>query len=308
MKKVIIDTDPGIDDAMALCYALAHPQLNVLALTTIFGNVAVGLAAQNALRLCELTGTSIPVALGAAKPLVIEPHPVADFVHGTNGFGNIELAAPTGSLDRRPAAELIVDMVREQPGEITLIPVGPLTNLATALELAPDIAGKVAEVIIMGGVFYREGNVSEFAEANIWNDPHAAKAVMTADWPVVMHGLDITYQIDFDRDYLDRLASASPVAGRFLRDAAEFYIKFYQQHHDFEGCCPHDLLAVAYATNPEWFVTETGNLDVTTEGTQIGRTTTSATTATANKRIALEVDRSALLSEYHAVVSRLPPS
>jgi len=159
----------------------------------------------------------------------------------------------------------------------------------------------------MGGVFYRSGNVSPYAEANIWNDPHAAQAVLTAPWPVVVHGLDITYQISFDRPFLDQLAQSNPKVGRFLRDAADFYIEFYQQQHNFSGCCPHDLLAVVYASNPQWFQLEDAAFEVITSGEEIGRTLNNlkdgATPPTGHKKIALKVDSDALLADYLQTLS-----
>lgn len=307
MTKVIIDTDPGIDDAIALCYAIAHPDLDVIALTTIFGNVSCELAAHNALRLCELNQVKIPVARGAAAPLEIVPNTHADFVHGANGFGNIEIPLGNELPVDLSAAELIAEQVRLYPAEITIIAVGPLTNLALALQIAPDIAGKVKEVIVMGGVFYREGNVSPHAEANIWNDPHAARIVLGADWPLVIHGLDITYQIDFDRDFFDQLAIVNPKVGSFLRDSADFYINFYKQYHNFAGCCPHDLLAIVYATNPQWFQFENALFDVVTSGEQIGKTLKVTPDQNAhlqqNKKIALQVDKEALLTDYLATLT-----
>ena len=211
MKKIILDTDPGIDDAIALCYALNHPELEVLALTTIYGNVAVDLATQNALRLVELNSgdlnnATVPVATGTGTPLKIAPNPVVDFVHGANGFGEIQLPEPSLQAASQSAAELIVDLIHKHPGEITLVAVGPLSNIALALELSPDIATLVKDVVVMGGAFHREGNVTAYAEANIWNDPHAAQQVFTANWPLTVHGLDVTYQISFSPAYLDRLA------------------------------------------------------------------------------------------------------
>lgn len=307
MTKVIIDTDPGIDDAIALCYAIAHPGLDVIAMTSIFGNVSCELAADNALRLCELNQVKIPVARGATVPLEIKPNTPADFVHGVNGFGNIDIPIGSESPLDLSAAELIVEQVRLHPAEITIIAVGPLTNLALALQLAPDIASKVKEVIVMGGVFYRDGNVTAHAEANIWNDPHAAKSVLGADWPLVIHGLDITYQIAFDRSFFEQLANANPTVGSFLQDAAEFYIEFYMQQHNFAGCCPHDLLAIAYATNPHWFQCENAVFDVITSGEQIGKTLNVISDqkphGLQNKRIALQVDKNALLADYLATLS-----
>ncbi len=307
MKKVIIDTDPGIDDAIALCYAIAHPDLDVIAMTSIFGNVSCQLAADNALRLCELNQVKIPVALGAAVPLEITPNVHADFVHGANGFGNIDIPLNNNTLVNLSAAELIVEQVSLHPAQITIIAVGPLTNLALALQLAPEIASKVKEVIVMGGAFYRDGNVTPHAEANSWNDPHAAQIVLSADWPITIHGLDITYQIAFDRDFFANLAKANPTVGSFLKDAADFYIEFYRQQHNFEGCCPHDLLAIVYATNPQWFTCEQANFDVITSGEQIGKTvsvkTNQETDNLKNKKIALKVDKDALLADYLATLS-----
>ena len=304
MKKIIIDTDPGIDDAQALCYAMAHPQLELLALTTIFGNVSVELATQNALQLCELTGSTALVAQGEHQPLQIKPHPVADFVHGKNGFGNVDLPPPARQADSRSAAELIVEIVRQHPGEVSLVPIGPLTNIAQALQLAPDIAELAAEVIIMGGAVEVAGNVSPYAEANIWNDPHAAKQVLDAKWPVTLHGLDVTHQVIFSPEFLDTLAQQSPQCGGFLRDASQFYVDFYQSRNGFNGCCPHDLLAICYAANPQWYTTRTSNFSVTTEGEEIGRTTAIADKP-GNKRYATAVDVDSLLEDYLKITGGL---
>jgi len=303
MKKIIIDTDPGIDDALAICYALTHPEIQVMALTCIYGNVSASLATENALRLCELCHSSAMVATGAAKPLTITPHPVADFVHGSNGFGNVTLPAASRKPETKSAAELIVKLVDEYPGEVTLVAVGPLTNIALALQLSPEITEKVASVVIMGGTFYREGNVTEYAEANIWNDPHAAKLVFNANWPLIVHGLDVTRQVTFSREFLDHIASVQSVPGNFLRQASEFYIKFYESRQGISGCCPHDHLALAYVTHPEWFTLEDGQLDVITEGEQIGRTIltpalSAATPALNLKQIATDVDAEKLLKDY----------
>ena len=311
MKKIIIDTDPGIDDALAICYALMHPHLQVMALTTVYGNVSTSLATENALRLCELCSSSAMVAAGAAQPLSIEPHAVADFVHGVNGFGNVISPDSNRKAETHSAAELMVKLIHQHPGEISLVAIGPLTNIALALQLSPTITEKVASVVIMGGTFYREGNVSPYAEANIWNDPHAAKQVFDADWPVTVHGLDVTRQITFSREFLDNIASLRPVPGSFLRQSAEFYIKFYEKRQGIIGCCPHDHLALAYVTNPQWFTLESGQLDVITEGEQTGRTIlnkdaltgSSTQSEQAIKHIAIEVDAAKLLEDYTAILT-----
>jgi len=302
LKKIIIDTDPGIDDALALCYALNHPSLDVCALTTIFGNVETNLATDNALRLCELNRVAVPVATGASQPLTIELNPVADFVHGRNGFGEVELPKPTLKASNLSAAQTIVNIVNNNPGEVTLVAVGPLTNLALALLLSPDIQKTVAEVVVMGGAFHREGNVSKYAEANIWNDPDAAKAVFNAAWPVTVHGLDVTYKIAFSQDYLAELATNAKNVGGFLRDAAQYYIDFYQRQHGFEGCCPHDQLALTYVTKPEIFTLENGVIDVKTDGDELGKTTIDTSVQT-NKYVAISVEKNALLADYTEVLS-----
>ncbi len=304
MKKIIIDTDPGIDDAFALCYAFAHPQLEVVALTTIFGNVNVDLATTNALKLCELNNTDIPVARGAVQPLSIEPNPHSTFVHGDNGFGNIELPPADSAPADKDATDTLIDIVLANPGEITLVAVGPLTNLALALKKAPEIVNAVEAVVIMGGAFDRPGNVTPHAEANVWNDPHAAREVLTADWPVVIHGLDVTHQIIFDRDTFDSLSSGNPKVGKFLHDAAEFYIDFYQQRNNFAGCCPHDQLALSYLTRPELFESETAALDVITDGDEIGRTIRSPEKGMANKQIVKKVDATLLINDYLDTLTR----
>lgn len=318
MNKIIIDTDPGIDDALAICYAMKHPQIQVLALTCIYGNVSASLATDNALRLCELCESPAIVAKGATQPLSITPHPVADFVHGKNGFGNAELPAPVRKPSEESAAELIVRLVNENPGEISLVAVGPLTNIALALELSPDITDKVANVVIMGGTFYREGNVSPYAEANIWNDPHAAKQVFNADWPLIAHGLDVTGKIAFSRAYLDHIAVNRPVPGDFLRQASEFYIDFYESRQSIKGCCPHDHLALAYVTHPEWFTLESGTVDVITEGEQIGRTVltkdqsrepsdnANKASKSALKQVAIDVNAAELLKDYTEILTAAP--
>jgi|GEM_PF-4704719 len=184
-QKIIIDTDPGIDDALAILFAFAHPGLDVVGLTTVFGNVPVSLATENALRLVELAGVDVPVAPGAAKPLLISPRGHADFVHGEDGFGNTHTPHSSREARKQGAAEFIVEQVRSAPDAVTLVPVGPLTNIALALKLAPDICEKT-RVVLMGGAVNEPGNCSPVAEANIWQDPHAAEIVFAAKWHVTL--------------------------------------------------------------------------------------------------------------------------
>ena len=193
---VIYDTDPGVDDAMALYFALAHPSIEVMAITTVFGNVTVQQATTNALYLTQLAGRDIPVVQGAAAPLVKTFHAPPAHIHGADGLGNLPTRAATQrSAHSGNAAQYIVDAARARPGLITLVPVGPLSNIARALALEPRLPQLIKQVVLMGGTVQEMGNVSPVAEANIWSDPHAADAVFTAGFDLTMVRLGVTQQI-----------------------------------------------------------------------------------------------------------------
>ncbi len=194
-KRIIIDTDPGVDDSMAILFAFQSPELQIEGLTTIFGNGGTETTTANALRLVELAGhPEVPVARGAETPLMRPFTGEGWRVHGRNGLGEVDFPAPKGTPDSRRAAQFIVDTVMANPGEITLVPLGPLTNIALAVSLEPRIVEAVKEVVLMGGVIDGRGNASPVAEANIRNDPEAAQIVFQAGWPVTMVGLDVTRQ------------------------------------------------------------------------------------------------------------------
>ena len=275
---VIYDTDPGVDDAMALYYALAHPGIKLLGITTTFGNVTVQQATANALYLTQLAGRDVPVAQGASQPLVKHTEAPPDFIHGADGLGNLPSRAATlRSADPRSAAQFIVDMARQHPGQITLVPVGPLTNLAAALALEPRLPQLIKQVVIMGGSIAEHGNVSPVAEANIWNDPHAADAVLTAGFKLTMVGLDVTYQVLLPVSLFAKIATHHRHAATdTLLHAVKFYAHFYASRfahmRDFDGCYGHDVLALMCLTNPELFGYEQGRSRVATEGFAQGQT------------------------------------
>ncbi len=272
-KKIIIDTDPGVDDAMAILFALTSPELDVVGLTTVFGNVHTDLATQNALRLVELAGRAdIPVAHGAARPLVVALDQVADFVHGSDGLGNTNPPPPKGRPIDMPAAQFIVETVMANPGEITLVPVGPLTNIALALALEPRLVETVAEVVLMGGAATVNGNVNPAAEANIINDPHAADAVFTAGWPVTMVGLDVTMQTVMTDAYLTALKRPGAAMGQFIYNISRFYRDFHYEFYGLEGIHTHDPSAIACVIDPTLFTTEPGPVRIITEGIAAGQT------------------------------------
>ena len=276
--KVIYDTDPGVDDAMALYFALAHPAIEVLGITTTFGNVTVEQAAVNALYLCAITGRMTPVTRGVAAPLRKLPPTPPAHIHGADGLGNLPLRiAGANRLDPRTSAQFIVDMAHAHPGEITLVAVGPLGNLSLALDLEPRLPQLLREVIIMGGTIQEPGNVSPVAEANIWNDPHAADQVFGAGWKLTMVGLDVTHRVVTELSLFRRIAAHHRhVATDTLCHAVEFYSCFYSGLYKHiaqtPGCFAHDLLAFIYLVNPELFTTETGRMRVVTEGLAEGQT------------------------------------
>jgi inosine-uridine nucleoside N-ribohydrolase len=274
--KIVFDTDPGVDDAMALLFLQRHPAVQLLGVTTVFGNAEVDVTTRNALYLCERFGIAAPVARGAALPLVRPPRGAAPDVHGDDGLGN--LAGPvstTRSTDPRPAHRFIIETLSAHPGEVTLLAVGPLTNLALALAEEPGIAQLVRQVVVMGGAFGIDGqggNVSPVAEANILSDPHAADAVFTAPWPVTIVGLDVTHRVLMDHAYFDRLRDESGAEGRFIWEASRHYVDFYARAVGVAGCYVHDSSAVAYALEPGLFTTRAGPVRVVEQGIAIGQT------------------------------------
>lgn len=277
-RKVIYDTDPGVDDAMALYFALAHPGIDVVGITTTFGNVTVEQAASNALYLTALVNRSTPVTQGVKTPWCKPGEAPPDFIHGADGLGNLPKRMPTSNrLDPRSSAQFIVDMARQQPGEITLVAVGPLGNLATALKLEPELPHLLREVIIMGGTVVEPGNVSPVAEANIWNDPHAADHVFTAGWQLTMVGLDVTHQVILPVSLFKQIAEhhqhpATDTLHHAVNFYADFYSALYPHVAKIHGCFGHDVLAFVYLVNPELFTLETGRIRVATDGLAQGQT------------------------------------
>ena len=269
-KKIIIDTDPGVDDALAIIFAFHSPELEVLGLTTIFGNVETELATLNALRLVEMSGKNIPVAEGAVKPVYMKKLPPPDFVHGKDGFGNVNLPPPIGQPVEESAAEFIVDTVKAHPGEVTLVVLGPMTNIALALALEPDLPDYVKAVVPMGGVLEVMGNVSPVASANILGDPHAADIVLGTEWDVTLVPGDTTRQVRITDDYLARLRDNGGSHGRFVHDISLFYRDYYRSVGATNGFYAHDPTAMAFVVDGSLFRTEARAVRVVTDGMAIG--------------------------------------
>lgn len=275
-KKVIYDTDPGIDDAMALLFLEYSPDVDLVGITTILGNHNIETTTRNALFLKDYFNIAAPVAKGAGRPLVIEPTPPPTYVHGENGLGDIPLdAAIRSSVHELPAHDFIIKTVRDNPGEISICAVGRMTNLALALRKDPEIASLVREVIIMGGAFGyfgHSGNVTPVAEANIIGDPHAADEMFGAAWPITVVGLDVTQEAVMSTAYLEALRDASGRTGQFIWDITRFYQNFYSSTTGLTGIPVHDSSAVAFLIDPSLFTTRRGPIRVVTEGIAIGQT------------------------------------
>lgn len=273
-QKIIIDTDPGVDDAMAIFFALRSPELDVVGLTTIFGNVHTTLATTNALRLLEIADrTEIPVVKGADNPLAGPYRGPVPFVHGDDGQGNVRLPDPTTRPLAQTAAEFIVDQVMAAPGEITLVPVGPLTNIALALRLEPAIAHNVRQVVLMGGNALGPGNATPAAEANIHNDPEAADVVFGADWLVTMVGLDVTHKVHMTPEHLAHYAQAQNPLAQHIARIVPFYQSYFERFfEDQQGIYVHDSSAIAYLIDPSLFTVKRWPVRVETQGFSRGKT------------------------------------
>jgi purine nucleosidase len=263
-RAVIIDTDPGTDDAMAILLALVSPELDVRAMTVVPGNVPGPQALENTLRLASLAGRcDIPIAAGAQRPLA-QKLITAEFVHGENGMGDIEMPPSDCEADARFGPDLIIEMVHANPGEITLVPVGPLTNIALAVLKDPSIVPLVKEVVVMGGSV-TEGNVTAVAEANIYNDPEAAHLVFHAGWKVTMVGLDVTHKTNFAAGHLERLASTSGTLNDFAVAVMRFLVDLSAKF-GADGTPMHDPLALGVAIDPTFVRTRHMRVDVETRG------------------------------------------
>ena len=274
MHKVIFDTDPGIDDAMALLFLHQHPDVDLIGITTVFGNASVETTTRNALFLKREWSIPAPVAKGDGKAFnpMRNPTDWPVMIHGHDGLGNIDVPETIDlPLDPRPAHRFIIDTVRDNPGEVTLVAVGRMSNLAFALKEDPEIAGLVKQVIIMGGAFDVPGNITPAAEANIHGDPEAADAVMAAPWTVTVVGLDVTMKTVMTRTLLNAVAEAGGARARLLSDISQLYIDFYGRHVD-DAMVVHDSCACAYLVAPEFFTTRSGAIRVVAGGIADGQT------------------------------------
>lgn len=247
-----------------------------MAIVTGFGNADIDTTTRNALYMKEYFGIDAPVYRGAGEPIgerLGDGYP--DFVHASNGLGGIEIQEPTSQVEALSGAAAIVQIVKNNPQEISIVAVGRLTNLALALDLCPELPSLVREVVIMGGAFGYNGhygNISPVAEANISGDPQAADKVLTSDWPMTIVGLDVTHETTADDQFFESLRANAGKAGDFIYRISRFYLDFHQQISGKHECPVHDSSAVACLLRPELYQTKTAAVRVVTEGLAIGQT------------------------------------
>ena len=271
MINIIFDTDPGVDDAFALLYALNHPNINVLGITTVFGNVPVETSTKNALILSEMAHKGTIVYQGANKPLEREITNYPSFIHGHDGLGDTNHPQSKFNASKLDAAQFIINEINENSGNINLVAVGPLTNIANAIKQDPSIANKVNSLLIMGGSWLAGGNITPVAEANIYNDPEAAEIVFKSGLPIIMVGLDVTHKVFLSQKDIDKLSSLNN-SGKFLEKISNIYIKFYKDTRNMDGCFFHDATAVIAMTNPEFFKYKNARVYVSKDNLTRGQT------------------------------------
>ena len=297
-EKIILDCDPGHDDAVAIMLALASPELEVLGVTTTFGNVGLENTSRNARIVLEVIGRRAPVFAGADRPLVRD-RISAENVHGRSGLDGPDLPEPSFPLEAGHAVRFIIDSVMAHPGEVTVVPVGPLTNLALALRLEPRLAQNLRRVVLMGGSL-DTGNTTPSAEFNILCDPHAARVVFECGVRVAMFGLNLTHQARATPPRVERFRALGTRAGRFTADLMEFFKLAYARRYGFEGPALHDPCAVAYLVRPDLFKLRPMAVEIeTTPGATFGRTVCDfwgVTGHAPNADVALEVDADAFFA------------
>ncbi len=265
-RKIIIDTDPGQDDAIAIMLALASPELDVLGITAVAGNVPLNLTERNARIVCELAGfPQMPVFKGKAEPLV-KTLTTAEHVHGKTGLDGMNLPEPACPLQRLPAVDFIINAVRDNnAGTITLCPLGPLTNIASAMQEAPDIVDRIQQIVLMGGAYFEVGNVTPAAEFNIYVDPEAAQIVFASGVPITVMPLDVTHKVLLTPERIASLRHLGNTVGQEVANMAEFFERYDKDKYGSHGAPLHDPCVIAYLIEPEMFSGRFINVEIETQ-------------------------------------------
>jgi len=265
-KRIILDTDPGIDDALAILLAIASPELMLDSVITVHGNCAVEQTTINALSILELVGAShIPVAKGFSLPLV-QPSLLALETHGNSGLGYAKLSSPQSKPIGQHGSDFLIERIMSNPGEITLVAIGPLTNVAVAIRKEPRIIQALKEIIIMGGAVRHQGNSTPMAEFNVHVDPHASHMMYHSGIPMTLVPLDVTYQCILTPADVKRLNKINSPITKFIDDSTRFYMEFHDEYQHIDGCAINDPLALALAFAPELCTYEEHYVDVDISG------------------------------------------
>ncbi len=264
-RKIIIDTDPGQDDAVAILLALASPELDVLGLTAVAGNVPLALTEKNARKICELAGRpETRIFAGAVRPLT-RPLVTAEHVHGRTGLDGPELPEPTMKLETQHAVDFIIETLMAEPGgTVTLCPLGPLTNIALAMIREPAIVPRIREIVLMGGGYFEQGNVTPSAEFNIYVDPQAADVVYRSGAPIVMMPLDVTHKALTTKVRIERFHTMGTRVGTATAQLLDFFERFDEEKYGTDGGPLHDPCVIAYLLKPELFSGRQCNVQIET--------------------------------------------
>ncbi len=265
-QKIIIDTDPGQDDAVAILLALGSPELDVLGITAVAGNVPLALTEKNVRKVCELAGRpDVKVYAGADRPLLRELV-TAEYVHGKTGLDGPDLPEPTMPLQPQHAVDFLIETVMaHEAGTITLVPVGPLTNIATAMIREPHFAARLKQIVLMGGGFFEGGNVTPAAEFNIYVDPHAAERVFGSGAPIVMMPLDVTHKALTKRARVEKFRALGTRVGDATAALLDFFERFDERKYGTDGGPLHDPCTVAWLLKPELFSGRDCNVEIVTD-------------------------------------------
>ena len=273
-RKIIIDCDPGVDDAVALLMALSAPaQLEVLGITTVAGNVPASKTARNARLICELVGADVPIYAGCERPLFRQLQ-TAEHVHGNEGIDGIEIWEPARQTENEHAVDYILNSLRRTPdNDVTLVAIGPLTNIAMAIHKAPDILTKIQEIVVMGGAFREGGNVTPSAEFNIFVDPHAADIVFRCGRPLTVFGLDVTHQVFTSAAILERIRVLNSKPAMAAHGMLTFFGRYDSIKFGGDGAPLHDPCTIAYLLKPDLFEFKHCNIQIeTNESITVGHT------------------------------------
>lgn len=310
MTKVIIDTDTGVDDGMGLIYGLLSPELEIVGVTTSFGNVDVDKVTRNTAIILEQLKSDVPLAKGADRAIVGEEPTFNPQIHGEDGFGNAFLPDPSfANLVYTSAAQFTLDLVNAHPGELTWIGLGPVTNLALAVLLDPTLPERLTRIVWMGGAALHHGNVSPVAEADALHDPEALALVLAQDWDFVQVGLDVTDDTVFGEAELQAVQASATAAAKLVAAGAPSYMSFYEPILGRYGCAMHSPLTVGIVAHPELVLAEkTFRMHVETKGeftrgmtvvdNRVGRDAGPIWGTAPQVRVVLDVDRETFVSRY----------